>query len=1162
MGEDDDDDAIFFTEEDYEMFSLSRTHNIRARNAEQIKALKNWRDVVAKEKEKKEAKKQSKQVKVTNPSKEADKRPQAVPKPPSERPKPKLPGNLYSLVSSNPKIRYPTFSRLTLVQHKKFLQLQAQYGSKGTRVTTSKQSAELQHWRQLGGLIYQDQQDFNAFAEYIAKNQPERYTSLPTGAGKYLKDSLKRNVERVESLPQHYAVLQTVTLNPGVPLPSDPTLQRIGSPVFVGKHTELVIPPLECQKVILKTSTNEDEGLSDVQETVTNQNCRKLSEVYNADIVLSANSFFTLVNNHAPLYEHQWEIPIEVKERPTGKVAFIEEPLMSHLYYPHDASGLYHNLVLKQMLSTGGNEKYCKMMGRTEEDELEGMTHERVDTALPVEVEPEVEEDADEFGSVSLTDLETFGSEIRSPRAKTPEKEEAVEEVKVEREVDCEGMEMSKVVKDESNLGIVSKQILTDDKDVTDNRDSLEDDDVKMECQENAQADNSGDVRLDENLPSEDKPTCQELVESSAQNEKNDEAALILEAASNRKVVKVVVRRRSTSVDDVASLSADELCGASSLQEIEGVGEAKDDIDMEEAGNGSTLWKSQEDPDARLMSDTSDDGHNLVIMMDSDAGSSPSARRNRPSLKAPDRPGDSSNENTLLIRNKEQEDTVKEKVTVRGDQREEDVKPEADEADKATVEGIVKVEQTKKLNEEVPDGRMATRRSSRIRKQSSSDGNTSAGQTEEVPVKRKRGRPRKVKFEEQMDTTEVTKGKKDKDEKPTTELKPPTESVTCEKSEKDKEAALALRTRSRNRKDNSAESGKRLDQTKDIATPSKKQETAKNKVEHANLKGSPQRKGTSKEVSPGKTGTQRKPGTKDSSEKNKAESTIDEIMRLQEKMLTRQKSNGQQHSQEQPESHSTQGQIQSHQGSSEAIGAEEMQPAAGSLPQGVNLEPPVEGCWAYGLWKLGRLRLLTQSKCLGRLQQGEVVSVCEKMEHQTDLGLEMQTASDLTRMWLNLYLNPGSKFIRGRIDCLTSEVLSWEYVDGLAMVQPTQTFNPAMCMKVLYLILGKLSVLSEGRYLLRHRPGDAHICIYQCVDPTAKNVRAPYDLHAAHKASQLMTSLPPTIPWVPLDPSAPYRSNRWRGCVPLTFPPCPPSFKHPSMQHGGKHRKKKNKKKR
>lgn len=62
-------------------------------------------------------------------------------------------------------------------------------------------------------------------------------------------------------------------------------------------------------------------------------------------------------------------------------------------------------------------------------------------------------------------------------------------------------------------------------------------------------------------------------------------------------------------------------------------------------------------------------------------------------------------------------------------------------------------------------------------------------------------------------------------------------------------------------------------------------------------------------------------------------------------------------------------------------------------------------------------------------------------------------------------------------------------------------------------------------------------------------IRAPYDLHAAHKASQLMTSLPPTIPWVPLDPSAPYRSNRWRGCVPLTFPPSPQNFKHRKSHH-------------
>ncbi|XP_030849397.1 little elongation complex subunit 2-like [Strongylocentrotus purpuratus] len=790
MGEDDDDDDVFFTEEDYEMFSLSRTHNVRARRHEETKASKNWRDVVAKEKEKKQSKKQPKQAKITNPPKEPITQQQNPPsaatpnlsskKPPSaaahdnlsstKKPKPKAAGNVYSLLSPDPKVRYPTFSRLTLAQHKKFLELQAKYGSKGARVTTSKQSAEHQQWRQLGAQIYQDQQDFNSFAEYIANNQPESYISLPTGAAKYLKDSLKRNLERVESLPRHYAVLQTVTLNPGVPLPSDPTLQRIGSPVFVGKPTELVVPPLEDRKVILKTSGTECENLSEVQEDKTNQNnCQKLAEVYKADIVLSAGSFFTLVNNHAPLYEHQWEIPLEVKERPTGKVAFIEEPLMRHLYYPHNASGLYHNLVLKQMLTTGGNEKYCKTSDRTEEDVLEGIMLEKLDTTLPEE--PETEEDVDEFGSMSLTDLETFGSDLRSPTSKAPEKEERTEESKVELGVECEGKETSDVVKVEDSSIMISEQTTADCRNAVDCRKSLGGDDVKMEFLDDTKLSNSGNISLDRSLSSED--TIQGSLDSSAQNENNsgdEKEALILAAASKKKVVKVVIPRRSTSINDDADLATDEACVVQS-QELQD----KLDITMEDGDeeNLNTFQESQHKPDVRLMSDSSDDGHNLVIMMESDAGSSPSASRDGPSskgpeIKGPEIKGKSAEETTLQIRDKDQEDMVKEEEIVEGDQRQDDVKPEPN---KAMVEHIAKDAQTNgKPDEEVPDGRIATRRSSRIRKQSSSDGNTSAGQVEEVPVKKKRGRPRKQPGkEEQTASTVVNKGRKDNDENPVTE---------------------------------------------------------------------------------------------------------------------------------------------------------------------------------------------------------------------------------------------------------------------------------------------------------------------------------------------------------------------------------------------------------
>lgn len=660
---------------------------------------------------------------------------------------------------------------------------------------------------------------------------------------------------------------------------------------------------------------------------------------------------------------------------------------MRHLYYPHDASGLYHNLVLKQMLTTGGNEKYCKMSDRTEEDILEGIMLEKLDTTLPEE--PETEEDVDEFGSMSLTDLETFGSDLRSPTSKAPEKEERTEESKVELGVElgveCEGKESSNVVKVESSPMMISEQTPADGKDAVDHRKSLGGDDVKMEFLDDTKSSNSGNISLDTSLSSED--THQASLDSSAQNEnKSDEEkeALILAAASKRKVVKVVVPRRSTSIDDDAA--ADDACGGQS-QELQGVGdkEVKLDITMQDGDeeNISTVQESQHKSDVRLMSDSSDDGHNLVIMMESDAGSSPSATRDRPSSKGPEIKGKSAEETTLQIRDKDQEDMVKEEVIAGGDQRQDDVKPEPEDVDKATVEHIAKDEQTnRKPDEEVPDGRIVTRRSSRIRKQSSSDGNTSAGQVEEVPVKKKRGRPRKQPGkEEQTASTEVNKGRKDNDENLVTEHEISPKSLACGQDEKGKDCGTVRSLRIRSKKDNSADSGKCSVQNKNGAVVSKRQETTVVSTgDCANSKVAMKIKGTPKKGSSARSGTPRKSGIKDPGEKNKAESTIDEIMRLQEKMLTRQKSNGQQYSQGQPQSHGSQGQPQGHgtqsheqghQRSNEAIGAEETQQAVtGFLPEGVDLEPPTEGSWAYSLWKFGRLRLLTQSKCPGTLQVG------------------------------------------------------------------------------------------------------------------------------------------------------------------------------------------------
>ncbi|XP_071479652.1 uncharacterized protein [Diadema antillarum] len=1187
-GEDDNEDGadmeeedVFFTEADYEMYSWRRTLDITA--IVRCKRHANKPLAMTRQREKISMKSQSAphvSVEPWQPIKATvSKIPSIVP--------------TVSLSSPFPDLDYPDFSRLTVGQHRKFLELQTKFGTKGIRVTTSQDSFEHQQWRQLGAQIYQDQQDFNTFAEFASRRFPENYLVVSAAAVQYMRECLRVNLVRVESLPRHYTVLQTATLNPGVPLPSDATLQRIGAPVITGKIPKMTVPELSESKMFLRKTLSSGQEMvnasKSTQEATEEDNAQRLAEFHGVDIVLSGSSLLSLVDNHVPHYEQQWEIPVEVKANAEStakqKVVFVRKPLMKHAYYPHEANAIYHKFALKRILVSETRDRYGRTSDERDEQEDDSATM----------------HGDDEFGDSSLWDLETFGTDIQTTKMEVRSKEEA-EELVVDQPADRELCSDPLVsvsedyVKSEMKAVSPSLDNMPDPSDVTDMAvcDAGSDAGIPAKVQSGVQdeilrttsekTDAAGDERSSlplEALDAKDSNGCSQKGIGPNPGMDSGGAGEVLDIG---KTLEAIAHNSDSKVmDDVA---VDDVAMDTNQGELE---EGKDDQVLAAPTQGRKIMVRTH----TLSECSSDDENRLCIVTDDDRHVSDADVVGKREIKETAEKCTSEDEQKASTTTKPVKQTVLEhnsdsQTSIEGtDLKESDLGTVGDDVtDEKT--GMDDGREKEEKKEEHPAGRMATRRSARIQNQSSSEEKSHVDPPEPATKKRlrkkmlpkedvemkddegslgprKRGRRRKVRVndEDEMkdEKTESKESKKDvssdgrTDEGDVNQKAGNAESAgRGEEGTKETNSSVAsAKTEMTVAQSDDSDTSKNLDLGADegaTVPPTgnvQKERSQRLQAKRARLltKTVP-----TKTSPPEKQAKKRPIATRGS---GPMESTIDEIMRLQEKMLTSKQSAtpAQSHAEDGP----AQGQSSRGQG-----GSGPQIPLTGSQVAGIELREPSEGNCAYSLWKFGRLRMLIKNRVHGLVTE-QVTSVVSKMERQAELGFEMQTASDLTRIWLNMYLHPGSKVIRGRIDAKTSQVLSWESLDSAAVINSQQTINPGMCLKMLYHVLLKLAALSPGRYLLRHRPGDAHVCIYQCMEQAAKNVRSSYDLLAAHQASKLLEAPPPTLSWVPLDCNAPYPANRWRGRVPLTFPPRPPALKKQPTQQGGKHKKKKKKKK-
>lgn len=213
----------------------------------------------------------------------------------------------------------------------------------------------------------------------------------------------------------------------------------------------------------------------------------------------------------------------------------------------------------------------------------------------------------------------------------------------------------------------------------------------------------------------------------------------------------------------------------------------------------------------------------------------------------------------------------------------------------------------------------------------------------------------------------------------------------------------------------------------------------------------------------------------------------------------------------------------------------------GSVWASVNAE---EKFFVYNLWKFGKLKVLI--RCSVDAYRAEPTkqncfiffSVLPKLEYQPNFGHEKLTCSEAASFWLSSYIRQNTKLICGRINVFNSKLLRVDELSINDILQQGPGFNPAQGMKTVFQVFQALKRLPEAKFILSHKSGEIHGCLYKSVVSNSSSLKCCYDLHKV-RTPVVVNYTAAEIPWAAIDCNLfmPWQITERR--IPCTFPPIP-----------------------
>ncbi|XP_044518374.1 little elongation complex subunit 2 [Gracilinanus agilis] len=268
--------------------------------------------------------------------------------------------------------------------------------------------------------------EFLKFLQNAAKSCSQDYDTLSDEALRFTKQFLSASIEQVKKYPEIYSLHEITSLMGFLPTRTEMGLKLEKTVLALGnvRFAKLSFPlmPAELQLSIDYKSTStietpEQKAAAMHYDISTDPNAEKLVLRYHPQIALTSRSLFTLLNNHAPNYKEQWEIPVHVKIIPvTGskpmKIIYIDSPLPKKEMTVRERNQIFHEVPLDFLTTKNSAIPVSAVfMDKPEENIFQWDVPSDIKQSRRIEIFDDLDMGFDE----DVTELETFGVTANKP---------------------------------------------------------------------------------------------------------------------------------------------------------------------------------------------------------------------------------------------------------------------------------------------------------------------------------------------------------------------------------------------------------------------------------------------------------------------------------------------------------------------------------------------------------------------------------------------------------------------------------------------------------------------------------------------------------------------------------------------------------------------------
>ncbi|KAM4036746.1 little elongation complex subunit 2 [Anomaloglossus baeobatrachus] len=320
-----------------------------------------------------------------------------------------------------PRVKYPRFSSLTAFEQDAYVKMMIKYlNNKNTNIAFQ-QIKEFNFYQFLKSKSSNEVPEFQKFLQNAARSSAEDYDVLCADAGLYIQEMVKACQTYVKNYPPLYTVHEITSILGGKFIPDltfklEKCLLKMGSVKFakITFPSDDIPLPTSYEKVSQLMPPRTKAGHVHADSS-SDPIISKLASKYCPQVVLTSQVLFTLLNNHAPGYNEQWEIPVCVKtinavDGKKCKVVYMDSPLPKKELSTREKSRMFHEVVLDTFMVKNS----LISLNTLSLDRDDGNSHleeHNASRSLPRE---------DKDFETDVTELETFGSEEKDANSKRP----------------------------------------------------------------------------------------------------------------------------------------------------------------------------------------------------------------------------------------------------------------------------------------------------------------------------------------------------------------------------------------------------------------------------------------------------------------------------------------------------------------------------------------------------------------------------------------------------------------------------------------------------------------------------------------------------------------------------------------------------------------------